>query len=122
MIYIFETEISNKNSIYYSLQKIYGINKKQAYVVCKSLGFSINLKVNKLSKEQLNSLIKFIENSSLQLNNDLKKLNYNFFKNLIEIKAYRGLRRLNNLPVRGQRTHTNAKTAKRFRKKIVSFY
>lgn len=110
MVYLFETELSEKKSIYYSLQKIYGLKNSQVKFICKTLGYSLNLKLSQLSKEQLNQLIKFIENSSFILNNDLRKLNYKIFKNLIEIKSYRGLRRLNNLPVRGQRTHTNAKT------------
>ena len=117
MIYLFETELSKSKSIYYSLQKIYGLNNSQVKFICKSLGYSVNLKIEQLLKEQLNQFVKFIESSSLILNNDLKKLNYKIFKNLISIKSYRGLRRLNNLPVRGQRTHTNAKTAKRFKKK-----
>ena len=85
--------------------------------ICKSLGYSVNLKIEQLLKEQLNQFVKFIESSSLILNNDLKKLSYKIFKNLISIKSYRGLRRLNNLPVRNQRIHTNIKTVKRFLKK-----
>lgn len=103
-----------KKSIYYSLQKIYGLNNSQVKFIGRTLGYSLNLKLSQLTKEQLNQLIKFIENSSFVINADLKKLNYKIFKNLIDIKSYRGLRRLNNLPVRGQRTHTNAKTSKRF--------
>ena len=120
MIYLFETELPEKKSIYYSLQKIYGLNNSQVKFICKTLGYSLNVKISQLSKDQLNQLIKFIENSSIIINNDLKKLNYKIFKNLIDIKSYKGLRRLNNLPVRGQRTRTNAKTSRRL-KKIVSF-
>ena len=58
-------------------------------------------------------LIKFIENSNININIDLKKLQISISKKLIQIKAYRGIRKLRKLPVRGQRTHTNAKTAKR---------
>ena len=119
MTYLFETELSEKKYIYYSLQKIYGLNKSQTIFICKTLGYSVNLKIKLLTKEQLSNLIKFIEHSSFIINNDLKKLNYKIFQNLINIKSYRGLRRLNNLPVRGQRTHTNAKTVKK-KFKIVS--
>ena len=117
MIYIFETEIQDKKSVYFALQKIFGLGKAKSESICKKLGFSTNLKVNELTREQNLSLVKLIENSSISINNDLKKINSKFFKNLIEIKAYRGLRRLNNLPVRGQRTHTNARTSKRFKRK-----
>ena len=117
MVYLFETEISDKKTVSYALQKIFGIGNLTSKDICKKLGFSNNLKVNNITKEQIFSLIKSIEKSSLVINNDLRKKNYTVLKNLIEIKAYKGLRRLNNLPVRGQRTHTNARTAKRFKKK-----
>nr|YP_010047262.1 ribosomal protein S13 [Eucampia zodiacus]QPJ79928.1 ribosomal protein S13 [Eucampia zodiacus] len=116
MVYIFETEISNKKTITYSLQKIFGLGNKTSHKICKKLGFSNNLKVNDLSKEQTFLLIKSIEQSSILINNDLKKKNYTLLKTLIEIKSYKGLRRLSNLPVRGQRTHTNARTVKRLKK------
>lgn len=112
MIYLFETEIPNNKSIYYSLRKIYGIGKIESANICKTLGFSINLKVFNMSTEQITYLIKYIDTSNLLLNNELKKLHYNFLKTLVQIKTYRGLRRLNKLPVRGQRTRTNARTAK----------
>ena len=63
-----------------------------------------------------NRLIKLIENSDLIVSNDLKKLQSLFLKKLINIKAYKGIRRISGLPVRGQRTHTNAKTSRRFRR------
>ena len=116
MVYIFETEISNKTPIIYSLQKIFGLGYKTSYKICKKLGFSNNLKINDLSKEQIFLLIREIDQSSILINNDLKKKNYTLLKTLIEIKSYKGLRRLSNLPVRGQRTHTNAKTVKRLKK------
>jgi small subunit ribosomal protein S13 len=112
MIYLFETELLNNKSILYSLQKVYGIGKKNSILICKKVGFSENLKTSKLTSEQIIKLIKFIENSNLILTSELKKLQSLCLKNLISIKSYRGLRRLKGLPVRGQRTHTNAKTAK----------
>ena len=116
MAFILETEISEKKTVKYALQKVFGIGKKNTKIICYRLGFSNNFKVRDMSKEQILSLIKLIENSTLLINNDLRKKNSTLLKTSIEIKSYRGLRRLNNLPVRGQRTHTNAKTAKRFKK------
>lgn len=113
MIYIFETEILNNKSLIFSLKKIYGLGKFQTTFLCKKLGFSQNLKTSELTNEQIIRLIKLIENSNLKITNELKKLQIFALKNLIEIKSYHGLRRLKGLPVRGQRTHTNAKTAKR---------
>lgn len=116
MIYIFETEILNYKPIKFSLQKIYGLGNYQTQQICKKLGFNINFKTNKLTNDQIFKLIKIIEDSELNITNNLKKSQIFALKNLIDIKCYRGLRRLKGFPVRGQRTHTNAKTAKKFKK------
>ena len=115
MVYLLETELSKNSSIFFSLNKIYGINKFQSFLICKKLGFALNLKVVKLSARQIKKLLNCIENLKLSLNNDLKKFNVLQHKNLISIKTYKGLRKLKGLPVRGQRTHTNARTASRVR-------
>jgi small subunit ribosomal protein S13 len=112
MLYIFETELLNNKSIFFSLQKIYGIGQNQAFLICKKLGFCINLKTSQLSSDQINTLIKYIDKSNLIITSELKKMQSLFLKNLVYIKTYRGLRKIQGLPVRGQRTHTNAKTAR----------
>lgn len=113
MIYIFETEILNNKPLTISLQKIYGLGKKNSTLVCKLLGLSQNITPSHLSNEQITKLIKFIEKSNIVITNDLRKLQTISLRNLVEIKSYKGLRRISGLPVRGQRTHTNGKTAKR---------
>jgi len=116
MIYLLETELPKNKSIFFGLTNIYGIGKFQAFVICKKLGFSVNLKISELSNDQVTDLLKLVEKSNLILGNDLKKLQILFLKKLINIKAYKGLRKISGLPIRGQRTHTNAKTVRRFRK------
>jgi len=113
MIYIFETEILNNKPLVFSLQKIYGLGKKNSSLICKQLGFSNNLQTSKLSNDQISKLIKAIEKSDLIITNELRKLQAFSLRNLIDIKSYKGLRRLNGLPVRGQRTHTNSRTSRR---------
>ena len=68
-----------------------------------------------LTTDQIVKLVKFAENSNLLINSNLKKEKIILAKKLVQIKAYRGIRRLRGLPIRGQRTHTNAKTASKFR-------
>ena len=116
MIYIFDTDIDNSKSITISLRKIYGLGNYQIKNICKRLGFSSNLKTSKLNNDQIIKIIKIIENSGLKITNDLKKYQIFNLRKLIEIKCYSGLRKIKGLPVRGQRTHTNAKTAKKFKK------
>jgi small subunit ribosomal protein S13 len=113
MLYLLETKFSEKKPIFVEITKIYGINKTNAYIICKKLGFSFNFKVNDLTLEQIQDLSIIIESLNLTLNNDLKTLKSQHLETLVSIKTYRGLRRIQKLPVRGQRTHTNAKSAKK---------
>jgi len=116
MIYIFESELPKNKSIFFALSTIYGIGRTKAFFLCKKLGFSANFVVKDLSREQINKLIKGLEFSNLVLAGDLLKFRQLVIKKLVSTKAYRGLRRYQGLPVRGQRTHTNARNArKRFR-------
>jgi small subunit ribosomal protein S13 len=115
MIYILETNLSEKQSICFSLTQIFGIGRFQSLQICKKLGFSANCRLATLTPDQIAKLIKFIESLNLLINNNLRKSKIILAKKLIQIKSYRGIRRLRGLPVRGQRTHTNAKTASKFR-------
>ena len=116
MIYLLETELNDDKLIYFALQSIYGIGKTNAVLVCKKLGFSKNLTVQALSKEQISRIIKHIESLDLLIAGDLLKARLLVAKKSVSIKSYRGLRRYQGLPTRGQRTHTNAKTSrKRFK-------
>ena len=115
MIYLFESKLPETKSIYFALRYVYGIGKTRSILICKKLGFSYNLKVKNLSSGQTNQISKLIESSNFILANELKRLNLLSKQKLLAIKSYRGLRRKQGFPVRGQRTHTNAKTAKRIR-------
>ena len=119
MVYLLETNLPQKKSIIFALPYIYGINKKTSFLICKKLGFSINLKVKDLTKEQQIDILKLIDSNQLILNNELKKLKMLSIKKLVSMKSYRGLRKLKGFPVRGQRTHTNAKSAKKLNKRLI---
>lgn len=112
MIYVLETEISNTKNIRESLSEIYGLGKKRSNLICDRLGLSANLKTSHLSQTQVNAIGKEIEKSQLLVTGNLKKLRILLSKSLVSIKSLRGLRRLRGLPVRGQRTHTNAKNSR----------
>ena len=115
-MYLFESELSKSKGLPFALINIYGIGKSNAFFICNKLGFSKNLTLSNLSKEQVSKLVKCIESLDLLIAGDLLKTRLLISKQLISIKSYKGLRRFQGLPVRGQRTHTNAKTArKRFR-------
>nr|UDP55421.1 ribosomal protein S13 [Schizostauron trachyderma] len=113
MAYIFESELPQNKSICSALVSVFGIGKFNSHLLCYKLGFSKNLKVKHLSKEQITKLIKFIELSNLIIGIDLKKLRLLKTKKLLSIKSYKGFRLKQGLPVRGQRTHTNARTSRK---------
>lgn len=114
MLYIFDKAISNSKSILYSLTFLYGINKYQSKRICKNIGINPQTTINQLKKNQLNRLINYI-NQNIKIEQLLKKLKKDQFENLLNIKTNRGIRHNLGLPVRGQRTHTNAKTCKKLK-------
>lgn len=113
MIYLFETELPDNKLVFLSIMHIYGLGKTSSSFVCKRLGFSKSLKMKDLSKDQINKLIKTIESLNKELAGALKKSKLLSTQKLVSIKSYKGLRKIKGLPIRGQRTRTNAKTAKK---------
>lgn len=113
MVYLFETKLLENKSILFALINIFGIGKFRSFLICKKLGFSVNFKVKDLSSDQILKISKLIESSDFVITSELRKAKSFILKRLVSIKAYRGLRRIKGLPVRGQRTHTNAKSARK---------
>lgn len=114
MIYLWnDIELPQKMSIFFAMTHIIGIGKFQAFFICKKLGLSKNLQVKDLSEDQLQELALNIETSNLPLMGELRKIKLLKFKELAFIKSYKGLRLKKGLPIRGQRTHTNAQTSRK---------
>ena len=113
MVYLFESELSKNKTLAFALTSVYGIGKANSFFICKKLGLAKNLKVKDISKEQISKLIKSVESFNLTISSDLLKSKLFIAKKLVSIKCYRGLRRYQGLPVRGQRTHSNARTARK---------
>ena len=112
MLYIFGKVIPTDKKIKYSLTNLFGINLNKSTKICKNIGINPSVSINSLKKNQIRTLIEYLDKNFL-IEQDLKKKLRSEKKSLINIKHYRGLRRLRGLPVRGQRTHTNKKTAKK---------
>jgi small subunit ribosomal protein S13 len=117
MGYLFETELLENKSVILAIANVYGVGLSTARLISKSLGFSTSLKIKQLTPKQMVLLEKVIRNMDLELGGDLKKIRTLNIKRLITIKSYRGLRMFQGLPVRGQRTHSNAKTAKKLKRR-----
>ena len=93
------------------LTYIYGIGRTRSLSVLYRANVDPNKKVSELSDEEVNRVRQILEEEG-RVEGDLRKEISMNIKRLIEIGAYRGLRHRRNLPVRGQRTHTNARTRK----------
>jgi small subunit ribosomal protein S13 len=123
MINILNTELIKNKSVLFALLYVFGIGRTRSEIMCKKLGFLPNLKVENLTKKQISSLLQLISNFSnyFYLANDIKTIDTRVRKILISINSTRGIRLKKGLPVRGQRTHSNAKTASRFTEKYKKY-
>ena len=119
MLYIFNKTISDSKSILYSLTILYGINEFQSKKICKNIGINPQITLNKLKNNHVNRIIIYI-NKKLKVEQLLKKAKTEKLNELLEIKSNRGIRQSLGLPVRGQRTHTNAKTSKKLKKIFIN--
>ncbi len=94
-----------------ALTYILGIGKKYANDICTTVSIDKNKRVNNLSEDEIIKIRECIDKSYL-VEGDLRRSVSNNIKRLTDLGCYRGLRHRNKLPVRGQRTHTNARTRK----------
>lgn len=117
MLYILGVNIPNNKSVKIALTHIYGIGQKRAEVICNKQHIMAATLVNNLSDTQINNLTKEIKTYIIET--DLKKLRRENIKRFIDIGSYKGFRHSAGLPVRGQRTHTNAKTQRFLSRRLV---
>ena len=99
-----------------SLTYIYGVGRTSAKQLCAATAVAEDVKVGDLSEDQLDALRS--EVSKLSVEGDLRREVSMNIKRLLDLGCYRGLRHRRNLPLRGQRTKTNARTRKGPRKPI----
>lgn len=111
-------DIPNEKRVVISLQYIYGVGSSIAKKVCKNTGISEDIRVKDLTEEQLASLRQ--ELTKYRLEGDARRQVALNIKRLSEIGSYRGIRHRRGLPVRGQRTKTNARTRKGPKKTIAN--
>lgn len=112
MIHIYGRFIAEEKSLYHALSIIYGIGLVSSSNLCAQLGLSPWMLVKDLTEQDISKLI-YLLGKEYRIEGDLKKLQKGDIGRLIRIHSYRGARHKMSLPVRGQRTHTNAQTQKR---------
>lgn len=111
MYNIFGVNIPSQKKVHISLQYIYGIGKYRSEIICVKNKIRKNKIINELSDFELIKIRQFID-SFYCIEGYLKTQVFLNIKKLLDIKCYKGIRHKRKLPVRGQRTHTNAKTRK----------
>ena len=109
--------LPNQKRLEIGLTYIYGIGPATSRRVLAELGLSPDTKVKDLTDEETTRLQRFID-SNLQVEGDLRRERSQAIKRLQEIGSYRGLRHRRGLPVRGQRTKTNARSRKGAKKTV----
>jgi small subunit ribosomal protein S13 len=94
-----------------ALRYIFGIGPSNAQVICSKLGIEESRRVNKLTEDEIIRIRDMID-KDYTVEGDLRREVAMNIKRLMDLGTYRGLRHRKGLPVRGQRTHTNARTRK----------
>lgn len=111
-------DLPRKKRIEIALRYIYGIGATRAREIVRSTGLSPDTRVSDLVESEISSLREYISNT-YKVEGDLRREVQMNIKRLIEIGCYRGLRHRRGLPVRGQRTRTNARTRKGPKKTVA---
>lgn len=103
--------IPTNKRVVISLRYIYGIGPKNAKDICEKVGIPEGRRVNQLSDDEIGRVREVVDRD-YRVEGDLRREVAMNIKRLMDMACYRGLRHRRGLPVRGQRTHTNARTRK----------
>jgi small subunit ribosomal protein S13 len=111
-------DIPKNKQVWVSLQYIYGIGPSLSRRILAQTGVNADTKVDNLTEDEVNRLREVIDKEQ-KVEGELRKAVDLNIKRLIEIGSYRGIRHRHGLPVRGQRTRTNARTRRGTRKTVA---
>ena len=118
MLIIFGVKIPHNKKIRYALTSLYGIGFTTASKICDQLGLPINITIYDLTESQKTAISRLIKQNykiETTLRKDIRKNIEKYVKN----ESIRGFRHRHGLPVRGQRTHTNAKTQRKLKRVFI---
>ena len=116
MARIIGVEIPGEKRIDIALRYIYGLGPANAKIILGKAGIDPSIRAKDLNEQQLSQIVHAIQEGKYVIEGDLRREHGLNLKRLQAIKCYRGIRHLRGLPVRGQRTSTNARTRKGPRK------
>ncbi len=104
--------VPDKKRIPIALTYIHGIGRTTAFKICEKLGIDVQTRMGEATEDTLNSIRNEIDSPEYVIEGDRRREVSMNIKRLMDMKCYRGLRHRAHLPVRGQRTSTNARTRK----------
>ena len=113
MVYILNKNLKDSQKIRIALQDIYGIGKFLSHQICDQLGFSEFTRVENLTSFQKDQLVRIIHQYYFT-GSELRRIIQQDILRFINIGSYKGFRHASNLPSRGQRTKTNARSRRKF--------
>ncbi len=113
---IFGVDIPKEKRIEIALTYLYGVGRTQSNKILKLAQIDPNIRAKDLNEEQISRITTTMQKSNLKIEGDLRRSVSQNIRRLIDIGSWRGLRHRRGLPVRGQRTRTNARTRKGPRK------
>ena len=119
MIRLVGVDLPRNKRIAYALTYIHGIGLTSAKKLVEMANINPETRISDLTTEETITLRQTLEDSNLQLEGDLRRLTGLNIKRLNEINCHRGKRHRNNLPVRGQRTRTNARSRRGSKKTVT---
>ena len=111
-------DIPNRKKVEYSLRYIYGVGPTRANEILEAVEIDPDRRTQDLTEQELSLISNYIIDNKIMVEGDLRRAITNNLKRLQSIRCYRGLRHQRGLPVRGQRTITNARTRKGGRKTV----
>ena len=111
-------DIPNRKKVEFSLRYIYGVGPTRAKAILEATKIDPNRRTMDLNEQELSLISNYIIDQKIMVEGDLRRNITNNLKRLQSIRCYRGLRHQRGLPVRGQRTITNARTRKGGRKTV----
>lgn len=115
---ILGVDIPGEKRIDVSLRYLYGVGPVNSLEILKNAGVDPSLRAKDLSDDQVSKIVRSVQDGQYTIEGDLRREIGTNLKRLQAIKSYRGLRHVRGLPVRGQRTSTNARTRKGPRKTV----
>jgi small subunit ribosomal protein S13 len=111
-------DVPNEKPAYVSLQYLHGVGRRTAIKTCHHLKINPQIKAKDLSDDDIQRINNYLDNEHV-VEGRLRRQTQSHIQRLRDIQCYRGIRHRRNLPVRGQRTRTNARTRKGSKKTVA---